>query len=505
MKNNYSEILAAFKEYVKKIDYYNNALALLHWDLTTGIPEKGIPVRSEVIGLLSTESFKMSISNEMNEYLNYFNKENNKNKLNNIMKGALQECQKDFERFKKIPADKYREYVQLTSQAQSIWEQAKNSNDFSLFEPYLEKIVDFNIEFVELWGYEDNKYNTLLDYYEPGMTVDKLDNIFSNLKDEIISLLSRIEKSKTKHTNKLSGKYFDPKKQEKICLKLLKDIGYDLSAGRLDESEHPFTTGINPGDVRLTTHYYPKNLTSALFSSLHEGGHGLYEQNINTELVGTSLCTGTSMGIHESQSRFWENMIGRSYNFWGNYYTELNEIFKEELKNLTLDDFYRSINLIEPSPIRIEADELTYNLHIMIRYEIEKSLINQDISVAELPDIWNSKMEEYLGVRPKNDQQGILQDVHWSNGLIGYFPSYTLGNIYAAQFYYKIKEEIEDFDELLQSGQLSKISQWLIDNIHKHGKLLNPSEIIEKVTGETSSSKYLVKYYEEKYSDIYNI
>ncbi|MFP4015394.1 MAG: carboxypeptidase M32 [Halanaerobiales bacterium] len=503
--NEFNEILINFKDYVKKIEYYNNAIALLHWDLSTKIPEKGIKERSNLIALLSSESFRLTTSDKMESFIDYFVKEENNNKLDSIMRGVVRETKKNYDRFKKIPEEKYRDYVQLTSEAQSIWEKAKNNDDFTLFQPYLEKIIKYNIEFTELWGYDDNRYNALLDNYEPGMTVKKLDNIFTELRKSIVSLLSRIEDSNTKPVNKLSGRQFDIRKQEKICKKLLEEIGFDFSSGRLDESEHPFTIDITAGDVRLTTHYYPENLSSALFSSLHEGGHGLYEQNINEELIGTPLCTGTSMGIHESQSRFWENIIGRSYRFWNHYFSELKELFPEELKDISLDDFHSSINLIKPSLIRIEADELTYNLHIIIRYEIEKALINEELAVSELPEVWNKKMEEYLGIVPDNNKEGVLQDVHWSSGLIGYFPSYTLGNIYAAQFYYTIKKEIQDFDELVNKGDLGKITEWLKDRIHKHGKLLTPPEIIKNVTGEDSNSKYLIKYLEDKYSAVYNI
>lgn len=505
LEKNFDEMLKYFKEFIQKIEHYNNTIGLLHWDLSTGAPEKGVTERAAIIGMLASEAFQMSTSIDMEQYLNYFSESENNEKLDNIMEAVIKECRKDFDRFKKIPQEKYREYVQLTSEAQSVWEKAKNTDDFSLFSPYLEKIVNFNIEFIELWGYEGNKYNTLLDYYEPGMSVEKLDKIFKDLRNYIVSLLSRMKEAKDKPDDTLLKQYFNLTKQKKVCRDILQTIGYDFKAGRLDESEHPFTIGINPGDVRVTTHYYPENFSSAFFSSLHEGGHGLYEQNIDKNLIGTPLYTGTSLGIHESQSRFWENMVGRSFSFWKYYYNQLSEVFPDELKEIALEDFYRAINKVEPTLIRVEADELTYNLHIMIRYEIEKALINQEIKVSDLPAVWKEKMKEYLGIEPANDKEGVLQDVHWSSGLMGYFPSYTLGNIYAAQFYNTLKKEINNLDKLISNGELLPIKEWLGEQIHKYGKLLSPSAIIKQVTGEESNSKYLIEYLEDKFTRIYKL
>ncbi len=494
-----------FLELVKRIKYYNDALSVLFWDLRTGAPRKGVPQRAEVIGMLSEEAFKLSTSAEMEKYLAYFDEPDNNSRLDNIMKAVVKECRKEFDKYRKIPADMYKEYVILTSEAESVWEDAKNSNNFEMFKPYLEKIVDFNLKFIELWGYKDNKYNTLLEFYEPGMTVDKLDSIFNELRSRIVPLAAKIKASADQPEDAALRQYFDIPKQEEFSLFILKKMGYDFEAGRLDESEHPFTIGINPGDVRITTHYYTNDFASALMSSLHEGGHALYEQNISEELNGTPLCTGTSMGIHESQSRFWENIIGRSRGFWEHYYGELQKLFPEQLKDMSLDKFYRAINKVEPSLIRVEADEVTYNLHVMIRYEIEKALINGDIKVAELPKVWNEKMEEYLGIVPPDNSKGVLQDVHWAGGSFGYFPSYTLGNIYSAQLYNTARKEIGDFDGLVRKGELTNIKEWLSEKVHKHGKLLEPSEIIKQVTGEDINSKYLVEYLENKYKGIYNL
>jgi carboxypeptidase Taq len=506
MEKSFESKLQGFRELVHKIKYYNEALSVIFWDLRTGAPKKGVPGRAKVIGMLSTEAFRLSTSQEMEDYLNYFEQKENKDELNNIYKTVLQECRKEYDRSKKIPEDMYKEYVILTSEAESIWEEAKNTNNFSMFSPYLEKIVDFNIKFIELWGYKDNKYNTLLDYYEPGITVEKLDRIFEQLRERIVPLVQQIKNSNYQPDDSMFFRnHFDTAKQEEFSIMILNQMGYSFEAGRLDVSEHPFTVGMSPGDVRITTHYYPNNFSSALFSSIHEGGHALYEQNISSELEDTPLCTGTSMGIHESQSRFWENIIGRSHNFWSCYFGELKKEFHEEFKDVELEDFYKAINKVEPSLIRVEADEVTYNLHIMIRYEIEKALINNEIKVADLPSIWKEKMKEYLGIEPKDDKEGVLQDVHWAGGAFGYFPSYTLGNIYSAQIYNTIRKQFGNFDELVNNGELTKIKDWLGENIHKHGKLLTPTEILKSVTGEEINSGYLVDYLENKYKEIYNL
>jgi carboxypeptidase Taq len=497
--------LEAFKAYVRKMKQYEEAIGLIYWDMRTGAPKKGIGTRSEVVGELSTEVFRMSTSDEMGGYLEHLLQPAQLNQLDEISRKMVLECKKEYDRSKKIPADKYQAYVVLTSQAESIWEEAKHKSDWAMFQPYLEKIVAVNKEFIELWGYEGNKYNTLLDMYEPGMTVEKLDQVFGALRDKVVPLLQRIQAAPNQPDRFFLDQQFEISKQKQFSLMILKQMHYDFEAGRLDETVHPFATALNPGDVRITTRYLPNDITSALFGTIHEGGHALYEQNISQDLVGTNLCTGTSMGIHESQSRFWENVIGRSKAFWNRYYGELQTTFAGQIDEVDVNAFYRAINHIHPSLIRIEADELTYNFHIMIRYELEKGLINGTIEVADLPKAWNAKYEEYLGVVPANDGEGVLQDVHWSGGAFGYFPSYSLGNMYAAQFTNTLRKELPNFDSLIEAGNLVPIKDWLSDKIYQYGKMLTPNEIVKKVTGEELNPDYLVQYLEEKYKEVYGI
>ncbi|MGJ7921866.1 carboxypeptidase M32 [Neobacillus sp. LXY-4] len=490
-----------FLDYVKKMSAFNEALALIFWDLRTGAPKQGVEQRSEVIGMLSSEVFRMSTSPEMAAYIFELSKQD----LPIVTKKILEECKKEYDRNKKIPAEEYKEYVILQSKAESIWESAKANADFAKFQPYLEKLVEMTKRFIGYWGYEGNKYNTLLDLYEPGMTVEVLDRVFGDLRREIIPLVKSISNSQQQPETKFLFHNFPKEQQREFSLAILKQMGYNFNAGRLDETVHPFATGLNPGDVRVTTKYDEHDFRTAVFGTIHEGGHALYEQNISQELIGTPLCTGTSMGIHESQSLFYENFVGRHPSFWEKNYSLLKNYSSGQFEDISLVDFYRAINESKPSLIRIEADELTYPLHIMIRYEIEKGLFNDEIQVKDLPQVWNKKYQEYLGVVPKHDGEGVLQDVHWAGGSFGYFPSYALGYMYAAQFKHSLLKDIPHFDELLATGELLPIKKWFTTNVHRFGKMKKPLEIIHDVTGESLNAEYLVKYLKEKYSSIYQL
>ncbi|UQD52501.1 carboxypeptidase M32 [Bacillus methanolicus] len=496
------QIEKEFLEYVKKMSAFSEALSLIYWDLRTGAPKKGVEQRSEVIGMLSSEVFKMSTSEEMAAYIV---KLSSAKHLSEVTKKTLDECKKEYDRNRKIPAEEYKEYVILQSKAESIWEEAKAKSDFELFRPYLEKLVEMNKRFIGYWGYKGNKYNTLLDMYEPGVTVDLLDRVFSELREKIVPLVKAISESPNKPKTDFLFKTFPKEKQREFSLEILKQMGYNFDAGRLDETVHPFAIGLNPGDVRVTTKYDENDFRTAVFGTIHEGGHALYEQNISSSLIGTPLCTGTSMGIHESQSLFYENFVGRHYSFWKKNYDLLKKYANGQFDDVELDDFYRAINESKPSLIRIEADELTYPLHIIIRYEIEKGLFNDEIHVKDLPQIWNDKYEEYLGIRPINDANGVLQDVHWSGGSFGYFPSYALGYMYAAQFKKAMLKDLPNYDELLESGNLLPIKEWFTEKVHQFGKMKKPLEILHDVTGEGLNAKYLVDYLYEKYKKVYQL
>ncbi|MFD2673005.1 carboxypeptidase M32 [Marinicrinis sediminis] len=493
-----------FRQYVHKMKSYEETVGVLYYDLRTQAPKEAVEGRAEVIGTLSTELFKLSTSEELGQYLSELSEPELWQQLDEVDRKLVEELKKEYDRSKKIPAEMYQEYVTLTSKAESVWEEAKEASDFARFQPYLEKIVAFNQRFVELWGYEGHPYNTLLDTYEPGLTVDQLDEVFGVVRERAVPLVAEIARQHQPQRDFLySG--FDEEQQKAFSTYILKEIGFSFRAGRLDASAHPFAIGLNLGDVRITTKYLPNDITFSLFSSIHEGGHALYEQNISSKLAGTPLCTGTSMAIHESQSRYWENKVGRSLSFWKKHYGKLQEMFPDAFGSVSLETFYKAINVVEPSLIRIEADELTYNLHIMIRYELEKALIGGELEVKDLPQAWNAKYEEYLGITPPNDAKGVLQDVHWSGGSFGYFPSYSLGNMYAAQLMHTMKQQIPDYEAHIEAGELHVLKDWLTAHIYQHGKLLTPGELIERITGQSLDPAYLVDYLDEKYRQVYSL
>lgn len=503
MDHNIQANLDRFLELNRKIKSYHEAVGLLDWDLATGAPRKGVDTRSETIGMLSTEAFKITISDEMRELITFLTREDIFSKLQDQEQRLIDDVKVELNRLQSVPPEKFQAFSVLAPKSQVQWEKAKESGNFAEFEPFLSQIVEMKREFIDYYGVKDTRYDTLLDMFEPDLTVAKLDDVFSRLKARLVPLQEKITKSVHKPDTSFLNQSFDIRKQDEFSRYILKEMGYDFEAGRLDESVHPFATGLNPGDVRITTHYYEKDVPSAVFSSLHEGGHALYEQNIDPKLAGTLLAEGTSMGIHESQSRLWENMIGRSLPFWEHYYPKLQSLFPEQLGEVSVESFYKAINKVESSLIRIEADELTYNLHIIIRYEIEKMLFNENLSVSDLPKVWNEKYEQYLGVTPPHDGVGVLQDVHWSSGDFGYFASYSLGNMYAAQIMNTMRKEMPEFDRYLREGNLSPMKEWLTDKVYQYGKSRKPSELIMDITGEELNPDYLADYLEDKYKEIY--
>ncbi len=495
------EMEQSFLQFIKKMNSYNEALSLMQWDLRTGSPKNSVAGRSEAISLLFGDVFEMSTGEEMANFLEKLMPHSEQ--LSDVARHTLAYCKKEYDRNKLIPVEEYKEYVMLQTQSESVWAEAKEKSDFTIFQPYLEKIVAFNKKFIGYWGYEGKPYNTLLDLYEPGVTVDVLDEVFGKLKEKLVPLVQKISQAKKLDTSFLY-RHFPKEKQRELSVALLKELGYDFDSGRLDETIHPFQITINRGDVRVTTQYNESNFQSCIFGTIHECGHAVYEQNISKEWEGTPMCSGTSMGIHESQSLFYESFIGRTRGFWERNY----EVFKQyapAFQDVSLDDFYKAVNESKPSLIRIEADEVTYALHIMVRYEIEKGLFNGEIEVKDLPTIWNDKYEQYLGIRPKNDAEGVLQDVHWSDGSFGYFPSYALGYMYAAQLKTTLLKDLPNFEELVAAGNIKPIQEWMTKHIHQFGKTKKPLDILRDTTGEGLNVHYFVNYLEEKYKKMYEL
>lgn len=488
--------------YVKKMQNYSEALSVIYWDMRTGAPRKGLEQRAEVIGTLSAELFALQTSDELGKMLSELQNE----KLDFVTQRLYEEVKKEYDESKKIPAEEFKAYTILKAKSEAAWEKAKEKSDFQIFLPYLKEVIDYQKRFVQYWGIKNGSaYNTLLDKYEPNMTTDTLDELFGELKAIIVPLVKAIGESKNKPDTSLLFKHFPKSGQHAASLELLKQLGYDFEAGRLDETVHPFMIGLNSGDIRITTKYDENDFRSAVFGTIHECGHALYEQNIDASLNGLPLSTGASMGIHESQSLFYENIIGRNESFWKYHYAILQKHSPEQFGNVPAAEFLKAINFSEPSLIRIEADELTYPLHIMIRYEIEREIFNGDLQAEDLPRVWNEKYEEYLGVRPQNDAEGVLQDMHWSDGSFGYFPSYALGFMYAAQWKHAMDQDIPNFDELCERGDLAPIKDWLTNKVHRFGAMKKPNELILEGTGEPLSSKYLADYLQHKYTQLYNL
>ncbi|WP_106497445.1 carboxypeptidase M32 [Lentibacillus sp. Marseille-P4043] len=500
MGDNTKALEKDFHELLQEQNAYREAITLTQWDMRTKIPKKGVGQRSEVVGLLSEKLHQLETSEKM-KYITDMLMESTKDE---IIRKTAEDCQETYERNKKIPHDEFKEYVMLQSKSEAIWQEAREKADFSLFQPYLEKLVDYNKKFANYWGYKANIYDALLHNYEPGVTTKTLDNVFPKLRKSLSSLVDDINRSNAKPDPTVLTGHFPKQDQRAFTLEVLKQMGYDFDSGRLDETIHPFAIGINLNDVRVTTRYDEEDFRMAVFGTIHEGGHALYEQNISQQLAGTPLATGTSMGIHESQSLFWENFIGRSEAFWQSHYDSFKSFAPQQFHHVPLDDFYRAVNEVKPSFIRIEADELTYPLHIMIRYELEKALINDEISVRDLPHLWNEKMVDYLGIEPPTDREGVLQDIHWAGGDFGYFPSYALGYMYAAQFQHTMAKEM-NLDDMIAKGNSDPIRQWLTSHIHQYGKMKKPLEIIQDVTNESLNPDYLVQYLTNKYTDIYKL
>lgn len=489
-----------FREIIKERNMIAANLALVHWDIETRAAKKSHKLLSDLSAQLSMKEYNLCTSEEFIELVHNLNKI--KNELTDIERREVEISLEEIERMKKIPATEYEDYSRLTAINQGIWEEAKKRKDFSIVKENLRKIFEYNIKFANYRKNEEKTaYDVLLNDYEKGMNSEKLDKFFSELKKEILPLLRKIQEKK-QEKSKLEVKV-DKKIQADFAKYVAEYVGFDFERGFIDTSEHPFTLNLNKNDVRITTKNIENMPFSTIFSTIHEVGHGIYEQQTDDKLIDTLLGTGGSMGLHESQSRFMENIVGRSQEFWRPIYDEAKKYYSF-LEKINFEDFYREINRVETGLIRVEADELTYSLHIMLRYELEKAIFANEINFDDLPKAWCDKVEEYLGVRPQDDSEGLMQDVHWYAGSLGYFPSYAIGNAYSAQILNTMKKDL-DVDSILRNGELSKIREWLREKIHKFGKLKETSNLIKEITGEDLNAKYYIDYLKEKYSKIYNL
>ncbi len=493
------------KEKLLELAHLQATLAVLQWDQEVHMPPKGAQTRANALSLLAGLTHEKFLSLNNNNLLDTLKKDLDNNSLSDSEAAVVREVWHDYKRQKKLPTKLVTEFFQTTSAAIPLWVEARKKSDFQIFLPILKKIIDVKQREAKLVGYKDSPYTALLDEFEPHMTTQEVEVVLNNLKDFLIPFIKKIKQSKTKVDPSILLGRFPIAKQQHLNQEIAQTIGFDFEAGRVDTSTHPFATGFHPHDVRITTRYDEKNLFYSLASVTHEVGHAMYEQGLPVEYFGTPLGQAISLGIHESQSRMWENQVGLSKPFWDYFYPKLQKVFPKPFKTLPLEEFYRAINYVQPSLIRTESDEVTYNLHIILRFEIEKGLIEGTIQAEDLSRIWNAKMKDYFGITVPDDAHGVLQDIHWSHGSFGYFPTYSLGNLYAAQFFATAKKELPDLDTEFAKGEFAKLKNWLQKNIHAHGRYYTASQLVQHVTAEPLHSRYFIDYISAKYSEIYDL
>lgn len=481
---------------------------LLDWDQETYMPSEAIAVRSLQIELCASLTHKQKTSptfaKTLAQLVDIDSGEIRAKELSSPQRAAVREWRRDYLKMVKLPSSFVKSVAKTASTAIHAWAEAKEKSSFRLFAPHLEKIVTLSRKKAEHLGYKEHPYDALLDFYEPEMTVSYLDPLFSRLKTTLTKLVQEIRTKPAISQECLKGE-FAPEKQLAFSHQLLRAMGFDPKSSRLDLSNHPFCSGVHPKDIRMTTRIYPSNLMSNIFSTMHEGGHGLYSMNFQPEEFGSPLARSISLGVDESQSRWWETRIGRSLPFWRHFFPILQKQFPETLSRVSLEEFYRAANVVKPSFIRIEADEVTYSLHIIVRFEIEKALLEGSLRVKDLPAAWNAKMQEYFGITPKTDAEGCLQDIHWSMGGFGYFPTYTLGNLYASQFFQAFAKTHPNWEERVAHGELDFIREWLRVNIHQYGQQFTAAETIQRISGSPLSEACFVEYLTKKYSELYNL
>lgn len=479
--------------------------AVLEWDEQTYLPTEGTEHRANQLALLAGMVHDKATTPEIGNLLLELEANQTYDK-DSLEFANIREARHEFDRATKLPKRLVEELSRVSTLSHHAWVEARKKNQFKDFLPWLEQMIDLKREQASAIGYEGtNAYDALLDEYEPGATSEMIEQAFSPLRNELVSLVSAIKNSGITPDISILTRKYPTQKQREFSISAAEAIGFDFNSGRLDIAAHPFCSGFGPGDCRLTTRYDEHHFPGAFFGTLHEAGHGIYEQGLCKEHFGTPVGSSTSLGIHESQSRMWENMIGRSRPFWNYFYESAQKTFPEALGNVGQEDFYRAINDVRPSYIRVEADEVTYNLHIMLRFELEKALVSGDLKPADLEVVWNEKFTEYFGITPDTSSNGCLQDVHWSAGLIGYFPTYALGNMYAAHFFNAAEKELGNISQLIQKGEFAPLKNWLNRNIHQRGKLYRANRLVEVVTGETLSHKPLISQLQNKYHELYNL
>jgi len=497
-----SEKLNQLKEILGEVSDLGHAASVLGWDQNVNMPPGGSEARGQQLATLGKIAQEKSTSEEVGRLIDDLKKEFDGGDSNEA--AMVRVAARTYEKNKRVPAEFIAEQAIVTTKAFEAWVEAKGKSDFSIFRPHLEKVVELVQRYVSFFPPGDHPYDTLLDDYEPGMKTFEVQEIFNALRPKQVELIKKISAAKQVKDDFLHKKY-NEKKVWDFGEAIITEFGYDWRRGRQDKAPHPFETSFSVNDVRITNRFEADSPLATLFSAMHESGHAMYEQGINPAYERTPLANGTSLAVHESQSRMWENLVGRSLPFWEHFFPALKKTFPSQLDGVNAKSFYRAINKVQPSLIRVNADEATYNLHIMLRLELEIGMVDGTMKVKDLPEIWNAKMKDYLGITPPNNAQGVLQDIHWSGGSIGYFSTYALGNLVSVQLWEQINKDIKDLDEQIRKGKFDSLLAWLREKIHVFGHKYDPQDLVQRVTGSRINAAPYVRYLTKKYSDIYGL
>ncbi|MDX1663228.1 MAG: carboxypeptidase M32 [Candidatus Promineifilaceae bacterium] len=501
MADNYTQLL----DKVHEIHDLQKAGALLSWDRQVIMPKAGEAIRIQQIATVNRFTHTLFIADEMGELIERAAEEIEGAEYDSDEASLIRYLRREYQNARKLPPEFVERQSKVSGKAHTIWREARENNDFASYEPWLDRIIELGQEKAELYGYEDEPYDALLDKYEAGAETAQVRTVFEQVKEATVPLLQAIqEEGRTIDDSFLHGDY-NVEKQKEFARYIADAVGYDFDRGHLGTAVHPFASSFSRFDARITTRWYPDFINPSLFGTLHESGHAIYEQNTHPDLARTPLARGTSSGIHESQSRMIENIVGRSRGFWRAHYSRLQELFSEQLGDVDVEQFYRAVNKVQPSFIRVEADELTYNMHIILRFEVEQALVKGDFTAKHTPSAWNSKMESLLGVVPPTDSQGVLQDIHWTWPSFGYFPTYALGNLYAAQLFDAAVKETPAIEAEMEAGKTDALLGWLRENVHQHGRKFLPTELIERATGSPLRHEPFVEYVKKKFSDVYGL
>ena len=500
-----NDTLQKLKDIFGEIADLNRAVGVLAWDQETYMPPGGVEGRASQVSTLSRMAHARFTSDEVGGLLDAAGAEVAGLPFDSDEASLVRVARRDYEKERKLPSDLVAEMASAGSTAQPVWQKARKESDFKAFAPYLEKNVELNRRVADLLGYRERPYDALLDREEPGLTTDQLETMFAELKKAIVPLVADIARNTDAVDDKVLYRGFDPDLQLKYALDLVTRLGYDLERGRQDLTAHPFSIALGPGDVRITTRVSRDFFNECLFGSIHESGHAMYSQGFGVNLNRTPLWGGASAGVHESQSRLWENLIGRTQPFWHHFFPSLRNTFPEALQGCDGEGFFKAVNKSYPSLIRVEADEVTYNLHVLMRFELENEMLEGTLPVKDLPEAWNARFKSYLGIDVPSDREGCLQDIHWSWPEFATFPGYTIGNLIGAQLMDKIRADIPDLDEQVGRGEFAVLLRWLRTNVHRHGRKFTPNELVERATGKPLTPGPWIAYVRKKFGALYGL